>query len=82
MFGNATTTAVVANLEASLTIRPLSAVALRAFGGVNYDSAVPGILSPTIAQLGFPPVGTAAGITFQNRTSYYAGGGMVVRFGQ
>lgn len=77
----ANTTAFVANAEANMTFKVTPAVAIRAFTGVNYDSRVPGISSPSFAGDVFSPTSrTAAGITFQSEASYYAGGGLTVKF--
>jgi hypothetical protein len=75
---SATTAALLANAEANLTIRPTAAVTLRGFVGLNYDSRVPGITAPTFT----PLFGSTApaGISFQAETSYYAGGGVTVKF--
>lgn len=74
----ANTTASVANVEANLTFKPTPAAAIRVFTGVNYDSRVPGISSPTFTPLFVTR--TASGITFQSESSYYAGVGGTVRF--
>ncbi len=76
-----TTTAFVANAEASVIIRLASNVALRTFGGLNYDNKVPGIVAPGVAlPFGFGGTTAAAAIKYQAETSYYAGGGLTVRF--
>ena len=72
---SAITTAYLANAEARLTFMPWSNVALKAFGGLNYDSRVPGISTPVLAKGGGPP----AGITYARETSYYAGGRLTVK---
>jgi hypothetical protein len=77
-----TTTAFLASAEANLTLRLGSNTVARAFGGLNYDSRVPGISTTSFSD---PfPVGeqqTPAGIKFASETSYYAGGGVTVTFG-
>jgi hypothetical protein len=77
------TTAFVANAEADLTIRPLRNVELRGFAGLNYDNRVPGVSAPVIVGIaGFVGTqGTPAGLKFASETSYYAGGGITVKFG-
>jgi hypothetical protein len=77
-----TTTAFVANAEASVTVRLASNVALRTFGGLNYDNKVPGIVAPGVVAtpFGFGGTTAAAAIKYQAETSYYAGGGLTVRF--
>jgi hypothetical protein len=75
----ATITALLANAEANLTFRPMPGVAMRAFVGLNYDSCVPGISAPTFTPL-FAQTAPAA-INFQAETSYYTGGGVIVKFG-
>jgi hypothetical protein len=76
---DADTTPFLANAEASLTLTPRPRVTLRGFVGLNYDSRVPGIAAPF---LNGPCCagGTPAGIKFQQETSYYAGGGVAVKF--
>jgi hypothetical protein len=76
-----TTTAFVANAEASAVIRLTPNWALRAFGGLNYDNKVPGVSAPSvILPFGFGGAGTPAAIKYQAETSYYAGGGLTVKF--
>ena len=79
---DSSTTPFLANAEASVIVKPLPNMALRAFAGLNYDSRVPGIVAPTfptgasvVSQGGSP-----ASINFQDETSWYVGGGMVVKF--
>lgn len=57
-------------------------VTLRAFGGLNFDNATPGIRAPSfIGTLnGFTAPTVAAGIGYSETTSYYAGGGLRVGF--
>lgn len=73
-----TTAAVRANVESGFAVRPLPSVTLRAFGGANFDSRVPGISSPSFAP-GLAGA-TPAAINYSQETSYYAGGGVVVKF--
>ncbi|MFZ0524294.1 MAG: hypothetical protein WA776_02900 [Xanthobacteraceae bacterium] len=71
----------LANGEAGLSYALNPAVTLRGFAGLNYDSAVPGLASPSYGGnfiAGTTPV--PAGITYAQETSYYAGGGLLVRF--
>lgn len=76
-----TTTAFVANAEASVVIGLASNWMLRAFGGLNYDSKVPGVSAPAVwLPFGGGGTSTPAGIKYQAETSYYAGGGLTVRF--
>jgi hypothetical protein len=76
-----TTTAFVANAEASVVIGLGSNWMLRAFGGLNYDNKVPGVSAPAVAlPFGTGGASTPAGIKYQAETSYYAGGGLTVRF--
>lgn len=74
---SANVNAFVGNVETHATVKWAQAVAFRAFVGLNYDSAVPGVSTP-----GWNPFGASipAGITFQGLTSYYAGGGVIVKF--
>jgi hypothetical protein len=78
---DATTTAFLANAEASLTVMPTSLIALRGFVGLNYDNKVPGIAAPSYAGTGaVGAFGTPAGIKYEAETSWYAGGGVTVTF--
>lgn len=78
---SADTAAFLANAEASITLRPAPAVAVRGFAGLNYDSRVPGISPAGYTGSYVAPTSTkAAGILFSDETSYYAGGGMVITF--
>jgi hypothetical protein len=83
---SASATPFLANAELSATARALPGVEARAFVGLNYDSRVPGILGPNWTVLppgGFSfgnPIGTPAGIKFESETSWYAGGGLTVKF--
>jgi len=73
---------LLANVEANLTVRPTSYLAMKGFVGLNYDSRVPGVAAPVIVTIPFP--GTQqipASIKFEEETSWYAGGGLTVRFG-
>jgi hypothetical protein len=85
---SANTTPVIANLEGNITFTPFRSVAIKAFTGLNFDSRVPGIAAPnylpTFATGGFGPgtvVASPVGINFSNETSWYAGGGVIVKFG-
>jgi hypothetical protein len=80
--GNASTTALVANAEAGLAVKVMQATTLRGFVGLNYDGNVPGISAPSYTGNRFPAATstTPAGIFFSSQTSYYAGGGVMVKF--
>jgi hypothetical protein len=79
---SASTTPFLANAEARLTVKPTRAIELRGFVGANYDSAVPGLASPTNPGPTFAAnPGTPATIKFVQETSYYVGGGIKVSFG-
>ena len=75
-------TAFLANAEARLLYRVMPNVALKAFAGLNYDNSVPAIVAPSfVGPFGFFTAPTnAASIGYQALTSYYAGGGVTVRF--
>ena len=78
---NSNITVGVGNAEAGFTVKPLANVTLRGFAGAHFDGAVPGVSSPTFSGSVVAPTGTTpAGIKFQPETSYYAGGGLMVRF--
>lgn len=84
---NANSTPFLANAEGRIIYRPTAAVALRGFTGVNFDSRVPGIATPAFSTTVIPSTappnnqGTPAGIKFSPETSWYAGGGIAVKFG-
>ena len=63
-------------------MRPWQNVELRGFAGLNFDNRVPGIAAPVISGIaGFTGAqGVAAGIKYTAETSYYAGGGLTVKF--
>jgi len=73
-------TVLLANAEAGVAYRPLQMVALRGFVGLNYDSRVPGIANPSFAGSFGAPTGTAASIFYAAETSYYAGGGLLMKW--
>jgi hypothetical protein len=73
-----TTTAFVANAETSLIFRLAPRWSLRTFVGLDYDNKVPGISAPVPVLGG--GTSTAAGIKYQSETSYYAGGGLTLKF--
>jgi hypothetical protein len=77
---DATTVPFLANAEANIFAKPIPNVILRGFVGLNYDSRVPGISAPVMLSV-FGTPGIPAGIKFQAETSYYGGGGIVVKFG-
>jgi hypothetical protein len=55
---------------------------LRVFGGLDYDSRVPGIASPTFVPADLvTTVGAPAGINFSSEVSYFVGGALAVQFG-
>jgi hypothetical protein len=78
-----TTTAFLANLEASVTVTPNPNWTARAFIGLNYDDSVPGFSTPTwtttLGGGGLASVSPAA-IVYAKETSYYAGGGITYNF--
>jgi hypothetical protein len=74
--------AVLANAEVSLAYRLMPAATIRGFAGLKYDSSVPGISSPSYGgDLAVATPRNAAGIFYTPETSYYAGGGVIVKFG-
>jgi len=80
---SATTAAFLANAEAGLNVKAAPAVTFRAFGGLNYDSRVPGISAPTHSgAVAVSTFGTPAGIKYEGLTSWYVGGGLIVAFGR
>jgi hypothetical protein len=79
---DANTVPFLANAEASIFVKsPSSNAVLRVFGGLNYDSRVPGISAPVIVSSVPGTPGIPAGIIFEAVTSYYAGGGLLMKFG-
>jgi hypothetical protein len=79
---SANATPFLANAEAHVTVNPMANIAIRAFAGLSYDSRVPGLAGPGFAGSFFAPAITTipASINFTDLTSYYAGGGVTVRF--
>lgn len=77
------TAPLLANAEARLILTPSPTVTIKGFVGLNYDSRVPGMSSPACAGnvCTAGSTGTAAGIKFESETSWYAGGGLVFKFG-
>ncbi|MBM3528566.1 MAG: hypothetical protein FJX62_10765 [Alphaproteobacteria bacterium] len=80
--GNAAATPILANAEARLTLTPWRKVAIKAFAGLNHDSQVPGVTPscPGDSCLGGAFKGAPSNIKFESATSYYAGGGVSVKF--
>jgi hypothetical protein len=76
-----TVTPFLANLEASLIMKVLPKTEIKAFAGLNYDSRVPGIAAPSYSgPVVLNSQGSPASIYFQSETSFYAGGGLTMRF--
>ena len=72
---------MLANVEASLVAKPTAAATLRAFIGLSYDDRVPGISAPSYTgTFGVATSLTPASIYFSGQTSYYAGGGVTLKF--
>lgn len=79
---SANATPVVANTEAGVAFKWLPALTVRGFAGLNYDSKVPGVSSPSFTgAVAGVTSRIPAGITFHAETSYYAGGGITWTFG-
>jgi hypothetical protein len=73
--------ALVANAEARLIFRPWASTELSAFAGFNFDNSVPGIAAPRfVGPFNFADPTVPASIIYAAETSYYAGGGLRVRF--
>jgi hypothetical protein len=73
----ASTDSWVANAEAGLIIKPMPAVAIRLFVGMNYDAQVPGVQNPINEYLG---TAYPARIMFRSEIGYYGGAGAIWRF--
>jgi hypothetical protein len=72
---------LLANVEAGFAYKFTQMVALRGFAGLNYDGSVPGIASPSYTgSIVGPTSRTAASIYYAHETSYYAGGGVAVKW--
>ena len=73
---------LLANAETGFAYQLAQMVALRGFAGLNYDGSVPGIASPSYTGTlsGTPTSTTAASIYYAHETSYYAGGGVAVKW--
>jgi hypothetical protein len=78
---SASTWTVIPGGQVQLVFSPLPQMQIRAFGGLEWDSRVPGIVSPrfTPAQF-FTLQGDPASIGFSGQTSYFAGGGFTYAF--
>ena len=78
--------AIVSGAEAQITIRPRATIQMKAFGGVEYDNRVPGIVAPSFTPDQFALIipdgtqATPASIGFSAQTSYRLGGGVTVAF--
>jgi hypothetical protein len=53
-------------------------IAFKAFAGLNYDSAVPGVAAPSFTNAALLQNRNAAGIKFESETSRYAGIGLTI----
>ncbi|MBI2716397.1 MAG: hypothetical protein HYX37_18400 [Rhizobiales bacterium] len=74
-------TVFLANAETGFAYRFAPKVTLRGFVGLNYDGSVPGIAGPSFTGSINPPTSrTAAHISYSAQTSYYAGGGLLVKW--
>jgi hypothetical protein len=75
-------TVLLANAEVGFAYKFTPMVAFRGFAGLNYDGSVPGIASPSFvgSLIAAPTSRTAASINYAHETSYYAGGGVVVKW--
>jgi hypothetical protein len=75
-------TVFLANAETGFAYTVTPMMTLRGFGGLNYDGSVPSITNPTFTGsiTGPPTSRTAANIYYAPETSYYAGGGALVKF--
>ena len=76
----ANATPFLANVEAGAAFKWLPTLIVRGFVGLNYDSKVPGLVSPRVPTFSVL-ASTPAGISFTSQTSYYAGGGVTWTFG-
>jgi hypothetical protein len=80
------TVVVIPGLEAQVTARPWQGVQVRAFGGIERDNRVPGIVAPSftpaefLAGFGTGIVATPASIGFSAHTNVRVGGGITVAF--
>lgn len=75
-------TVLLANAETRFVYKFTPLAALHGFVGLNYDGGVPGIATPSFAgSFADATSGPAARITYGSETSYYAGGGVTVKFG-
>jgi hypothetical protein len=76
-------TVFLANAEANVIWHLTPTMSLTGFVGVNYDGDVPGIAGPSFVNAagGILVSPSAASLIYDNQTSFYAGGGLVVKFG-
>ncbi len=78
------TGAALVGLQGQVTWQPTPLVRVRLFGGLDYDTHVPGIVAPTFtpAQLNsIAFIGSPASIGYFDLMSFYAGLGITVAFG-
>jgi hypothetical protein len=77
---SATTGTFLANAETGFAYKFTPSMKIRAFGGLNYDSRVPGITAPALGQASIVMPASVSTIYFKDEVSYYAGGGGTIRF--
>lgn len=72
---------LLATAEVSASLQLVPGMELKAFGGLNFDSSVPGVSASTYTGSASNPTAvTSAGIKLESETSYYAGGRLTIGF--
>jgi hypothetical protein len=81
---SATVTPFLANAEASVSYKPWAMTTVKVFGGLDYDSKVPGTLAPTwfSPAFGFVSALSPMAIAYAHETRWYVGGGVAMKFAQ
>jgi hypothetical protein len=77
---NDATAVFLANAEAGFAHKLTANVTFRGFVGVNYDDKVPGVPGPSFGSI-VARVPLQAGIYYAHETDYYAGLGLLAKFG-
>jgi hypothetical protein len=82
--GSDNTAAFMSTFEASVNVTPLPGLLFRGFAGLNVDSGIPGVTTPsyTGSEALSPAtiISVPAKVKFSSETALYIGGGAVVRF--
>jgi hypothetical protein len=78
---NSSTGDFMANAEVGASVKLTAGTWFKAFAGLNFDNRVPGISAPSFSGIQNAATPHPAGISYASETDYYAGGGLVIKFG-